>query len=178
VLPSTKKPRGPDIVALRTAFGVLGLGRFAASTSWIIGAPAAQRGSPAPEWIPVPDRDQASRFAGVRVLIIEDETLISLLLEDMLTELGCTVLGSASSVEAAIEMLDRAAPGVVVLDINLAGEKSYAVAEALVERRVPFVFSTGYADGRLDAPWQGRPVLQKPFGQEQLAQALDAALKS
>ncbi len=112
------------------------------------------------------------------MLIIEDETLISLLLEDMLTELGCTVLGSASSVEAAIEMLDRAAPGVVVLDINLAGEKSYAVAEALVERRVPFVFSTGYADGRLDAPWQGRPVLQKPFGQEQLAQALDAALKS
>jgi CheY-like chemotaxis protein len=126
----------------------------------------------------VPDRDQASRFTGVRVLIIEDETLIALLLEDMLTDLGCTILGSASSVDAAIEILDRTPPGVAVLDINLGGEKSYAVAEALAKRGVPFIFSTGYADGRLDAPWQDRPMLQKPFGQEQLAEALEAALKA
>jgi CheY-like chemotaxis protein len=114
----------------------------------------------------------------VRVLIIEDETLIALLLEDMLTDLGCTILGSASSVDAAIEILDRTPPGVAVLDINLGGEKSYAVAEALAKRGVPFIFSTGYADGRLDAPWQDRPMLQKPFGQEQLAKALEAALKA
>jgi CheY-like chemotaxis protein len=126
---------------------------------------------------PVPDRDQASRFAGVRVLIIEDETLIALLLEDMLTELGCTILGSASTVETAIEMLDRALPAVAVLDINLNGEKSYAVAQTLADRGVKFIFSTGYADGRLEAPWQDRPVLQKPFGQKQLAETLDAALK-
>ena len=112
------------------------------------------------------------------MLIIEDETLIALLLEDMLTELGCTILGAASTVEAAIEMLDRAAPAVAVLDINLGGQKSYTVAEALNKRGVPFVFSTGYADGRLEPPWQERPMLQKPFGQEQLAQALDAALKT
>jgi CheY-like chemotaxis protein len=127
--------------------------------------------------IPVPERDQASRFLGVRVLIIEDETLIALLLEDMLADLGCTIVGSASSVETAIEMLGRTAAGVAVLDINLGGEKSYAVAEALDKSGVPFVFSTGYADGRLDPPWQERPVLQKPFGQEQLAEALQLALK-
>ena len=127
---------------------------------------------------PVPDRDQASRFAGVRVLLIEDETLIALLLEDMLTDLGCTILGSASTVEAAIAMLDRTPPDIAVLDINLGGEKSYAVAEALAKRGVKFVFSTGYTDGRLESPWQDRPVLQKPFGQEQLAEALDAALKA
>ena len=127
---------------------------------------------------PVPDRDQASRFAGVRVLLIEDETLIALLLEDMLTDLGCTILGSASTVEAAIEMMDRTPPDIAVLDINLGGKKSYAVAEALAKRGVKFVFSTGYADGRLELPWQDRPVLQKPFGQEQLAEALDAALKA
>jgi CheY-like chemotaxis protein len=126
----------------------------------------------------VPDGDQVSRFAGVRVLIIEDETLIALLLEDMLTDLGCTIVGSASTVESAMEMLERAPPGVAVLDINLGGQKSYAVAEALANRGVPFVFSTGYADGRLETPWQSRPVLQKPFGQEQLAEALEAALKS
>src|SRR6266496_2388858 len=83
---------------------------------------------------PVPDRDQASRFTGVRVLIIEDETLIALLLEDMLTDLGCTILGSASTVETAIDMLDRTPPSIAVLDINLGGEKSYAVAEALAKR--------------------------------------------
>jgi len=127
---------------------------------------------------PVPDRDQASRFAGVRVLIIEDETLIALLLEDMLTDLGCTILGSASTVEAAIAMLDRTPPDIAVLDINLGGEKSYAVAEALAKRGVKFVFSTGYTDDRLESPWQDRPVLQKPFGQEQLAEALEAALKA
>jgi CheY-like chemotaxis protein len=127
---------------------------------------------------PVPDRDQASRFAGVRVLIIEDETLIALLLEDMLTDLGCTILGSTSTVEAAIEMMDRTPPDIAVLDINLGGEKSYAVAEALAKRGVKFVFSTGYTDGRLEPPWRDRPVLQKPFGQEQLAVALDVALKA
>ena len=52
------------------------------------------------------------------------------------------------------------------------------MAEALAKRGVKFVFSTGYADGRLEPPWQDRPVLQKPFGQEQLAEALDAALKA
>jgi CheY-like chemotaxis protein len=114
----------------------------------------------------------------VRVLIIEDETLIALLLEDMLTELGCTILGSASTVEAAIEFVARTPPSVAVLDINLGGEKSYVVAEALARRGVPFVFSTGYADGRLEAPWQDRPMLQKPFGQEQLAEALQTALKA
>jgi len=127
---------------------------------------------------PVTDRDQASRFAGVRVLIIEDETLIALLLEDMLRDLGCTILGSASTVETAIDMLDRTRPALAVLDINLGGEKGYVVAEALAKRGVKFVFSTGYADGRMDPPWQDRPVLQKPFGQEQLAEALDAALKA
>jgi CheY-like chemotaxis protein len=124
----------------------------------------------------VPDRDPAPRFENLRVLIIEDETLIALLLEDMLTELGCAIAGSAATVSAAIEMMDQAAPGLAVLDINLGGESSYAVAEALAKRGVPFVFSTGYAEGRLEPPWQDRPILQKPFGQEQLAQALATAL--
>ena len=75
-------------------------------------------------------------------------------------------------------MLDRTRPALAVLDINLGGEKGYVVAEALAKRGVKFVFSTGYADGRMDPPWQDRPVLQKPFGQEQLAEALDAALKA
>ena len=126
----------------------------------------------------VPDRDQSRRFAGVRVLIIEDETLIALLLEDMLSDLGYTIVGSVSTVEAALEMLNGTQPSLAILDINLGGEKSYAVAEALAKHEVPFIFSTGYADGRLETPWQDRPILQKPFGQEQLAEAVTAALKA
>src|SRR5260370_35781782 len=112
---------------------------------------------------PVPDRDQASRFAGVGVLIIEDETLIALLLEDMLTDLGCTILGSASTVEAAIEMLDRTPPDIARLDINLGGKKSYAVAEALAKTGVRFVFSAGFAHALRDPHCQDRPLLQKPL---------------
>src|SRR5260370_37320751 len=100
---------------------------------------------------PVPDRDQASRFAGVGVLIIEDERLIALLLEGMLTDLGCTILGSASTVEAAIEVLDRTAPDLGMLDINLGGKNSYAVAEALAKRGGKLVFSIGYTADRLEA---------------------------
>jgi CheY-like chemotaxis protein len=118
------------------------------------------------------------RFEGLRVLIIEDETLIALLLEDMLTELGCKVVGTAPTVGTAMEMVDQLAPALAVLDINLGGESSYGVADALASRGIRFVFSTGYADGRLDAPWQDRPVLQKPFGQEQLAEAVSLALAS
>jgi len=123
----------------------------------------------------VPDR-AIPRFENLRVLIIEDETLIALLLEDMLTELGCTIAGSAATVSMAIEMMDGAAPAFAVLDINLGGESSYVVAEALAKRGIPFVFSTGYGEGRLEPPWQGRPILQKPFGQEQLAEAVAAAI--
>ena len=123
----------------------------------------------------MPDRT-TPRFENLRVLIIEDETLISLLLEDMLTELGCKIAGSAATVGTAIEMMDGAAPGFAVLDINLSGESSYAVAEALAKRGIPFVFSTGYGESRLEPPWQDRPILQKPFGQEQLAEAVAAAI--
>ncbi len=123
----------------------------------------------------MPDR-ATPRFDNLRVLIIEDETLIALLLEDMLTELGCTIAGSAATVSTAIEMMDGTAPAFAVLDINLGGESSYVVAEALAKRGIPFVFSTGYGEGRLEPPWQGRPILQKPFGQEQLAEAVAAAI--
>jgi CheY-like chemotaxis protein len=109
---------------------------------------------------------------GLRVLIVEDESLLSLLLEDMLTDLGCTVVGSASTVSAAIEAVHRVNPAAAILDIKLGDQKSFAVAEALAAQGVPFVFATGYADGRLEEPWSNRPVLQKPFVQDQLAEAL------
>src|SRR5260370_36703234 len=93
---------------------------------------------------PVPDRDQASRFAGVGVLIIEDETLIALLLEDMLTDLGCSILGSASTVVDAIEKMDRTPPNIAMLYINLDSKKNIAVYIALYKWREKFVLVICY----------------------------------
>ncbi len=116
------------------------------------------------------------RLDGLRVLIVEDESLLSLLLEDMLAELGCQVVGSASSVPEAIEAVGKVNAGAAILDIKLGDQKSFAVAEALAARGIPFVFATGYGDGQVEDPWREHYVLQKPFAQDQLAEVLTRAL--
>ena len=86
-----------------------------------------------------------SRFQGVDVLLVEDETIVSFLIEDMLTELGCTSVRHASGVSEALAILDGHRPDVAILDVNLAGEMGYAVAERLevatrLEREYPGAF--------------------------------------
>jgi DNA-binding NtrC family response regulator len=117
-----------------------------------------------------------NRLDGLRVLIIEDESLLSLLLEDMLEELGCKVAGSASTVADAIEAVGKVEAGAAILDIKLGDQKSFPVAEALAARGVPFVFATGYGDGQMEDPWRDHLVLQKPFAQDQLAELLTRAV--
>jgi CheY-like chemotaxis protein len=118
----------------------------------------------------------APALKGMRVFVVEDESLLALLLEDMLAELGCAVIGSASTVTEAIDGVGRAAFDVAILDIKLGSEKSFPVAEVLAARGVPFVFATGYGDGQVDDRWRDRLVLQKPFAQDQLAEALRRAV--
>ena len=120
--------------------------------------------------------DQAA-FQGRRVLVVEDEMMISMLVEDMLADLGCAVVGPAHALDAALQLaqsengLDAA-----VLDVNLAGEPVFAVADALREKGVPAIFATGYGDGGLRDVDRGSPVLQKPFRAGDLARALGEAL--
>ena len=85
-----------------------------------------------------------SPLSGRRVLVVEDETMVAWLLEDMLADLGCAVVGPAARVNQALAMLDAEAIDAAVLDVNLNGQMSYPVADALAARGVPFVFSTGY----------------------------------
>jgi CheY-like chemotaxis protein len=119
----------------------------------------------------------ASRtLAGIRVLVVEDEVAISLLLEDMLLEMGCEVVGPAGRLSAAAELAAREQLDVAVLDVNLAGQPIYPVAEALAARGVPFVFSTGYGSAGIDEPYRDRPVLQKPFAQNELERIIRSAL--
>ena len=117
-------------------------------------------------------------LAGVKILLVEDETLVAMLLEDMIVDLGGTVVASASRLERALEMVRDGGLEIdlAVLDVNLGGAEAFPVANALVERGVPFAFSTGYGNSGLPAAWRDRPTLQKPFTQEQVSAVLRRAL--
>jgi CheY-like chemotaxis protein len=116
-------------------------------------------------------------LSGLRVLLAEDELHVLLLIEDFLGELGCEV-HAVSTFDAALAAAASAEVDAAVLDVNLDGRKSFPAAEALARRRIPIVFSTGYANQGQDAAWRDRPWLQKPFVAEQLGHALRTALKS
>lgn len=111
-----------------------------------------------------------------RVLFVEDEAAISLLIEDMLLELGVEVVGPVSRLNEAQELAGSADIEAAVLDINISGAHSYAVADVLMQRRVPIIFSTGYGISALPERFRRTPVLQKPFSHEQFAEVLQSAL--
>jgi CheY-like chemotaxis protein len=118
----------------------------------------------------------SSDFSGRRVLVVEDEIIVSWLLEDMLADLGCAVVGPAACVKEALAMIDGEAIDAAVLDVNLDGQPSYAIADALAASGVPFVFSTGYAPNSLLDGYRAIPTLQKPFHASELADALASVL--
>ena len=116
-------------------------------------------------------------FAGRRVLIVEDESLVAMLLETILEDMGCVPVGPAATVEEGLqvaggdESLDAA-----LLDVNVAGKQVFPIAEALKARGVPFVFSTGYGEGGLPDEWRGQATLQKPFTEAAVRDALMKAM--
>jgi CheY-like chemotaxis protein len=113
-----------------------------------------------------------SRLSGRKVLVVEDEMIVVWLLEDMLVDLGCAIVGPANSVSQALAMIDAEAFDAAVLDVNLDGQMSYPVADALTARGMPFVFSTGYDKDTLRDGYRTFPVLQKPFHRSELGDAL------
>jgi CheY-like chemotaxis protein len=114
----------------------------------------------------------ADTLQGLRVLVVEDEAAISLLLEDMLLDFGCEVIGPAARLAAALDAVERETVDLAILDVNVAGEPIYPVAETLARKGVPFVFSTGYGSAGIKDAYRDRPVLQKPFAQHDLQQKL------
>jgi CheY-like chemotaxis protein len=113
-----------------------------------------------------------SPFSACKVLVVEDEMIVAWLLEDMLADLGCAVVGPAVSVNQALAVIDAEAIDAAVLDVNLNGQVSYPIADVLAARGVPFVFSTGYAKDRLLDSYRTFPVMQKPFHQSELENML------
>src|SRR2546421_76001 len=111
-----------------------------------------------------------------RVLVVEDEVMIRMMLEDMLGELGYTVTAEAARIDEALEATKTAEFDLAILDVNLDGQPISPVADALVARGTPFVFATGYGERGLPEPYRDRPTLKKPFQMEGLKQMLESAL--
>ncbi|MCF8504284.1 MAG: response regulator [Caulobacter sp.] len=111
---------------------------------------------------------------GLRLFLVEDEALVAMLLEDMLSDLGCVVVDIAGSLSEALGRLDGIgdrADG-AILDVNLGGEQVYPFADALADCKLPFLFATGYGRMGVSARYPSTPVLAKPYGAEELAAAL------
>ncbi|MGH6665283.1 MAG: response regulator [Pseudolabrys sp.] len=111
-----------------------------------------------------------------RILVVEDEYLISMLLEDMLADLGFEVAAAVGTIAEASDVAANGDINAAVLDVNLDGQEIYPVAAILAKRGLPFVFVTGYGERSLPEPYRDRPALQKPFQIEQLKTTLDGIL--
>lgn len=115
---------------------------------------------------------------GLGVLVVEDESMICLLLEDMLQDLGCKVVGTACSFQRALELAEREEGiDVAILDVNLGGQLVFPVADVLARRGIALLFATGAGAGGLPAHWQGHSSVQKPVTVATLASGLDRAIQ-
>ena len=109
-----------------------------------------------------------------RILVVEDEMLIGMLLEDMLTDMGYHVVAIVPRLKEALAAVERESFDLAVLDVHLHGESAFPVAEALIAKGVPFIFATGYGERGLPENYRSRPVLQKPFAKDDLERLLKA----
>lgn len=109
---------------------------------------------------------------GKRVLITEDEFFLAMWLRQVLEEEGYAVVGPATSVEEAVQLIEKAKPNGAILDINLKGEMVYPAARELMERGIPFLFATGYSTLDVPTTFRSIPRLEKPVTAEILVRAL------
>ena len=107
-----------------------------------------------------------------RVLIVEDEMLVAMMIEDALVDLGMEVAGTAGTIEDALAAAAKEGFDCAILDVHLHGKEVYPVADALAARGLPFIFATGYGQGGLAAKYRGRPSLPKPFTGQDLERVL------
>ena len=111
---------------------------------------------------------------GRRVLVVEDEPMIRLLLDDMLADLGYTMAAEAGGLDEALTVAKQGGFDIAILDVNLNGQPITPVVDVLVDRGVPFVFVSGYARRGLPEAHSDTPLLQKPFQADALERALAA----
>ncbi|MCB8822857.1 response regulator [Microvirga rosea] len=107
-----------------------------------------------------------------RVLIVEDEAVIAMLIEDMVCDLGGQVVGTATKFEQAMSLALQANFDLAILDVNVDGVAIYPIADILGDRGTPFVFMTGYDFSVIPERYQHNRVLSKPFTHQTFSDAL------
>ncbi|SCY66174.1 response regulator [Paracoccus tibetensis] len=108
-----------------------------------------------------------------RILIVEDEMLVAMLLSDIVSDLGHHPLKPLMRLGPALEAAQKEMIDLAILDINLAGEKSFPVADCLDQRGIPFVFASGYGEAGLAGWGRTAPVIQKPYDAQQIGAHID-----
>jgi DNA-binding NtrC family response regulator len=126
-----------------------------------------------------PTKPASGPADGLHALLVEDQTIIALDTEAMLQELGAASVHSFTTAESAIAWLSAANPDIGVLDISLGAATSFPVADALQQRAVPFIFTTGYGDsGIIPERFLDAPIVRKPYTLVALAEAVTRCLQT
>jgi CheY-like chemotaxis protein len=115
-------------------------------------------------------------LSGCRILVVEDEMLVLMETEDMLADLGCDAVVAAATNAQAITLIETQHFDAALLDLNLNGIRSYAVADVLSSRDIPFAFATAYGGSGLRDEDRERPLLVKPYSPASLEAILAALL--
>ena len=122
-------------------------------------------------------RSPAPTRAG-RLLLVEDEELVGMMMKDMLLELGYSVIGPVTRIADAMQTVSKESFHAAILDINVNGELVYELADAISARDIPFLFVTGYGAEAVVERFRRVPVLQKPIDRASLQRALTANMLS
>jgi CheY-like chemotaxis protein len=114
----------------------------------------------------------SGKLADRRILVVEDSPLIATVLEDMLKDMGCTVVGPTGNMAFGVELATNEEIDAAVIDLNIRGGKVYPVAEVLAARNIPFIIASGYADWTMRDDMKDRPRLTKPYSAEAVEEQL------
>lgn len=117
-------------------------------------------------------------LAGLKILVVEDEMLISLIIEDFLTDEKCLIVGPFDEVPSALAAAQTEEIDAALLDVNVKGTKIYPVAEALAERNIPFLLLSGYGEHAIPPDRPGWIACEKPFKAELLLSKLSECISA
>jgi CheY-like chemotaxis protein len=117
-----------------------------------------------------------NKSATLRVLLVEDEVLIRVMVSDMLEDLGHAVVAEAGELDRSLMLARSADFDLAILDVNLNGARIDPVAEAIIARRIPFILATGYSSPSVAARYPQIPRLRKPYGIKELESVIDHAM--